>query len=44
VAVCRVVVPADYATTLVGLRHRLGLSQQQMADKVGAATKAVVYL
>ncbi len=43
VAVCRVTVPANYATTLVGLRHRLGLSQQQLAAKVGAASKAVVY-
>ena len=43
VAVCRVVVPANYAAILVGLRHRLGLSQQQLATKVGAAGKAVVY-
>ncbi len=43
VAVCRVVVPANYAATLLGLRSRLGLSQQQLADKVGAARKAVVY-
>jgi DNA-binding transcriptional regulator YiaG len=43
VAVCRVVVPENYAATLVGLRHRLGLSQQQLAAKVGAASKAVVY-
>lgn len=43
VAVCRVTVPANYAPTLVGLRQRLGLSQQQLADKVGAAGKAVVY-
>ena len=43
VAVCRVVVPANYAATLVGLRSLLGLSQQRLADKVGAATKAVVY-
>ena len=28
---------------LVRLRHRLGLSQQQLAAKVGAAGKAVVY-
>jgi len=43
VAVCRVFVPANYAATLVGLRRRLGLSQQQFAAKVGAASKAVVY-
>jgi DNA-binding transcriptional regulator YiaG len=43
VPVCRVTVPANYAATLVGLRHRLGLSQQQLAAKVGAAGKAVVY-
>jgi hypothetical protein len=43
VPVCRVVVPANYAPTLVGLRRRLGLSQQQLADKVGAASKAVIY-
>jgi ribosome-binding protein aMBF1 (putative translation factor) len=43
VAVCRVTVPASYAATVVGLRHRLGLSQQQLADKVGAAGKAVIY-
>jgi DNA-binding transcriptional regulator YiaG len=43
VAVCRVTVPANYAATLVGLRYRLGLSQQQLAARVGAASKAVVY-
>jgi DNA-binding transcriptional regulator YiaG len=43
IEVCRVSVPANYAATLVGLRHRLDLSQQQLADKVGAAGKAVVY-
>jgi len=43
VAVCRVTVPPNYAATLVGLRNRLGLSQQQLAAKVGAASKAVVY-
>ncbi len=43
VAVCRVSVPANYAATLVGLRHRLGLTQQQFAAAVGAAGKAVVY-
>ncbi|MBA3637865.1 MAG: helix-turn-helix domain-containing protein [Acidobacteriota bacterium] len=43
VPVCRVTIPPNYASTLVGLRHRLGLSQQQLATKVGAASKAVVY-
>jgi len=43
VAVCRVIVPKNYAATLVVLRHRLGLSQQQLATRVGAASKAVVY-
>jgi DNA-binding transcriptional regulator YiaG len=43
VAVCHVSVPANYAATLLGLRRRLGLSQQQLAAKVGAAGKAVVY-
>lgn len=43
VPVCRVTVPANYAAALVGLRYRLGLSQQQLADRVGAASKAVVY-
>lgn len=43
VPVFRVIVPANYAARLVGLRHRLGLSQQQLAAKVGAAGKAVVY-
>jgi DNA-binding transcriptional regulator YiaG len=43
VAVCRVTVPVNYAAKLVGLRHRLGLSQQQLAYRVGAAGKAVVY-
>lgn len=42
-AVCCVTVPANCAATIVGLRHRLGLSQQQLATKVGAASKAVVY-
>ena len=31
VPVCRVVVPADYAPRVVGMRLRLGLSQQQLA-------------
>jgi DNA-binding transcriptional regulator YiaG len=43
VAVCRVTVPPNFAATLVDLRHGLGLSQQQLAAKVGAAGKAVVY-
>jgi DNA-binding transcriptional regulator YiaG len=43
VVVYRVSVPANCAATLVGLRHRLGLSQQQLAARVGAASKAVVY-
>ncbi len=43
VAVCRVSVPANYTAQLIGLRYRLGLSQQQLAAKVGAASKAVVY-
>jgi DNA-binding transcriptional regulator YiaG len=42
-AVCRVTVPANYATMLVRLRHGRGLSQQQLAATVGAAGKAVVY-
>jgi len=43
VAVCRVTVPADYAAKLVCLRHQFGLSQQQLAARIGAASKAVVY-
>jgi DNA-binding transcriptional regulator YiaG len=43
VPVCRVIVPENYAATVVGVRRRLGLSQQQLAEKVGAAGKAVVY-
>ena len=43
VAVCHVTVPANYAATLVGLWRRLGLSQQQLAARVGAASKPVVY-
>jgi DNA-binding transcriptional regulator YiaG len=43
VAVCRLSVPANYASQLIGLRHRLGLSQKQLADKVGAASRAVIY-
>ena len=43
VAVCRVTVPVNYPSTLVGLRRRLGLSQQRLAARVGAASRAVVY-
>jgi DNA-binding XRE family transcriptional regulator len=43
VAVCRVDVPVGYPAILVRLRHWLGLSQQELAAKVGAASKAVVY-
>jgi DNA-binding transcriptional regulator YiaG len=43
VPVCRASVPTNYSSVLVGLRLRLGLSQQQFARKVGAASKAVVY-
>jgi DNA-binding transcriptional regulator YiaG len=43
VAVCRVTVPENYAAALVGLRLRLGISQRQLAAKLGAASKAVVY-
>jgi DNA-binding transcriptional regulator YiaG len=43
VAVCRVTVPVNYAATLIGVRHRLSLSQQQLAASIGAASKAVVY-
>ena len=43
VPVCRVAVPANCAAQLIGLRRQLGLSQEQLAAKVGAASKAVVY-
>lgn len=43
VPVCRATVPTNYAATLVGLRLRLGLTQRQLADEIGAASKAVVY-
>jgi predicted transcriptional regulator len=41
-AVTRMTVPSNYAATLVGLRRRLGFSQQQLAARIGAASKAVV--
>jgi DNA-binding transcriptional regulator YiaG len=40
---CRVIVPDNFANTLVGLRRRLGLSQQQLAARIGAASKAIIY-
>jgi DNA-binding transcriptional regulator YiaG len=43
VPVCRLTVPANYAAIVVGVRQRLGLSQQQLAEKIGAAGKAVIY-
>jgi ribosome-binding protein aMBF1 (putative translation factor) len=36
-------VPSDYARRLRGLRRTLGLSQSQLATKIGAAGKAVIY-
>jgi len=39
VPACRVTIPPNYASTLVGPRRRLGLSQQQLATKVGAAIR-----
>ena len=43
VAVCRVTVPDNDPATLVGLRRRLGFSQPQLAERTGAAGKAVIY-
>ena len=43
VAVCRVSVPVNFAAQLIGLRRRLGISQAQLAAKVDAASRAVVY-
>ena len=43
VPVCRVIVPEHYPAAVVSLRYRLGLSQQQLAERIGAANKAVVY-
>ncbi len=43
VPVYRVTVPPNCAATLVGVRRRLGLSQRELAEKVGAAGKAEVY-
>ena len=36
-------VPADWAARLPLLRRELGLSQQRLAERIGAAGKAVVY-
>ena len=35
--------PPDYDTHLVQLRRRFGLSQAELAERIGAASKAVVY-
>ena len=37
------VVPHDYDTRLWILRHRLGLTQAGLAQRIGAAEKAVIY-
>ena len=36
-------VPQDYDTRLKRLRHRMGLTQDHLARRIGAANKAVVY-
>jgi len=36
-------IPPDYADQIRRVRHRLGLTQAQLAARVGAARKAVVY-
>jgi hypothetical protein len=36
-------VPSDYARRLRSLRRRLGLPQAQLATRIGAAGKAVIY-
>src|SRR4029453_2233482 len=36
-------VPSDYAGRLRSLRRKLGLTQAQLATKIGAAGKAVIY-
>ena len=36
-------VPDDYPDRLIGLRHRLGLTQAALAQRIGAAGKAVIY-
>ena len=39
----RTPVPSDWAAQLVRVRLALGLSQQRLAERIGAAGKAVVY-
>ncbi len=39
----QVIVPSDYAERLKTLRGRLGVSQKGLAERIGAAGKAVVY-
>jgi ribosome-binding protein aMBF1 (putative translation factor) len=36
-------VPQDYAQQLVDIRQQLGLTQMQLARRIAAANKAVVY-
>ena len=36
-------IPPDYADQIWRVRHRLGLTQGQLAARMGAARKAVVY-
>ena len=36
-------VPANYHSRIIGVRYRLHLTQMQLAERVGAAGKAVVY-
>lgn len=36
-------VPPDYEKQLIQLRRRFGLSQAELAERIGAASKAVVY-
>jgi DNA-binding XRE family transcriptional regulator len=37
------VVPRNYASRLIGLRRRLRLTQAELAQRIGAANKAVIY-
>jgi len=38
------VVPSNFASHLIGLRLRLRITQGELARRIGAASKAVVYL